>query len=394
MASAIMRFFHACHSCRDAQLNPIYPIVLMVVLNHVSFGGSRILVSLYALELSATPLVIGTLVSLYALVPLFLSVYSGRLSDRLGHRVPMLAGSVALATGLALPFFLHGMPALYASAALVGGGFSFFNIAAQALVGAISKPESRASSFSMLAMGYSVASLAGPLLVGFSVEYAGHARSYLYLALIVLPTVALLAWSGRRYSGTAQAHDGAPRRVVDLIRNRPLLWMFIASGTCVTGWDLFSFYTPIYGKSIGLAPSVIGMIVSVFGAATLVVRTFIPMLTRRFREEQVLAAALCVGAAAFAVFPFCQSVALLMLIAFIAGLGLGCGQPLTMLMTYARSPAGRAGEANGLRQMANNITHLVVPLLFGAVGSAFGMLPVFLTNTAFLFTGAYFSRKR
>jgi hypothetical protein len=35
-----------------------------------------------------------------------------------------------------------------------------------------------------------------------------------------------------------------------------------------------------------------------------------------------------------------------------------------------------------------------VPLLFGAVGSAFGMLPVFLTNTVFLFTGAYFSRKR
>jgi MFS family permease len=366
----------------------------MVVLNHISFNGSRILISLYALELSATPLVIGVLVSLYAFVPLFLSVYSGRMSDRLGHRAPMLAGSAALATGLALPTVWHGMPALYASAALVGGSFSFFNVAAQALVGVISKPETRASSFSVLAMGYSIASLAGPLLVGFSVEYVGFVSTYLFLALIVLPTVALLVWSGKRYSVATMVHDDAPRRVMDLIRNRPLLWMFIASGTCVTGWDLFSFYTPIYGKSIGLAPSVIGMIVAMFGAATLVARTFVPMLTRRFREEQVLAAALCVGALAFAVFPFCQSAALLMLFAFIAGLGLGCGQPLTMMMTYARSPAGRAGEANGLRQMANNITHLVVPVLFGAVGSAFGILPVFLTNTIFLFAGAYVSRKR
>jgi MFS family permease len=366
----------------------------MVVLNHISFGGSRILVSLYALEFSASPLVIGVLVSLYALAPLFLSVYSGRLSDRLGHRIPMLGGSVALAAGLALPYFIGGMPVLYASAALVGGSFSFFNIAAQALVGSISRPEVRAASFSTLAMGYSVSSLSGPLLVGFAVEYAGHANTYLYLALAVLPTVMLLIFSGSRYSTAAPAHDGVPRRAIDLIRNRPLLWMFLASGACVTGWDLFSFYTPIYGKSIGLAPSVIGMIVSVFGAATLVVRIFIPMLTRRMGEERVLAAALCVGALAFAAFPFCESVPLLMLFAFIAGLGVGCGQPLTMMMTYARAPAGRAGEANGLRQMANNITHLAVPVLFGAVGSAFGMLPVFLTNTLFLFAGAYVSRKR
>ncbi len=36
----------------------------------------------------------------------------------------------------------------------------------------------------------------------------------------------------------------------------------------------------------------------------------------------------------------------------------------------------------------------VVPVVFGAVGSAFAMLPVFLTNTFFLFAGAYVSRKR
>jgi predicted MFS family arabinose efflux permease len=178
------------------------------------------------------------------------------------------------------------------------------------------------------------------------------------------------------------------------LRNRPLLWMFIASVACVSGWDLFGFFMPIYGTAVGLSPSNIGLIISTFGAATLVVRLFIPALLRRAPEEHVLAWALGTGAAAFLVLPLCENVPLLMLVAFGAGLGLGCGQPLTMMLSYARAPAGRAGEANGLRQMGNHLTHLVVPLIFGAVGSTLGVAPVFATSAALLAVGAWAARRR
>ena len=93
-------------------------------------------------------------------------------------------------------------------------------------------------------------------------------------------------------------------------------------------------------------------------------------------------------------FRFFDNVTMLILAAFVMGLGLGCGQPLTMMITYNRSPSGRAGEANGLRQMANNVTHMIIPLIFGALGSAIGMGPVFWANSAVLVAGALAAGKR
>ena len=136
------------------------------VLNHVSYMGSRVLLSLYAVDLGATPFMVGILVALYSVMPLALSVYAGRLSDTLGHRLPMLGGSVVAALGMLMPSIFAGQWPLYASATLIGAGFVFFNIAVQALVGLISTPANRAHNFSTISMGYSISSLVGPLVVG------------------------------------------------------------------------------------------------------------------------------------------------------------------------------------------------------------------------------------
>lgn len=42
-----------------------------------------------------------------------------------------------------------------------------------------------------------------------------------------------------------------------------------------------------------------------------------------------------------------------MAVSFVLGLGLGCGAPLSLVLAYNRSPAGRSGEAMGLRQTFN-----------------------------------------
>jgi len=376
-------------------IEPIYFLTTVVVLVHTSFGGSRILLSLYALSLGGTPLIIGLLISVYALTPMFVSVKAGRIADRIGHRLPMLVGTLGLAVGLLLPVVWQGLPALFVSAAIAGAAFSVFNVAAQALVVAMSTVERRAFNFSTLSMGYSVASLVGPLVVGYSVDHAGPVWAYAILSLIlVVPAVAL--GSKRRVPAGANpaGGEGGKRRVMDLLRNRSLLAIFATSGACVTGWDLFTFFMPIYGTRIGLTATMIGTIISAFGVATLVVRIFIPRLTRRYGENTVLAWAMALGAVAFGSLPFFEHPALLMTAAFCMGLGLGCGQPLTMMICYNRSPAGRAGEANGLRQMANNLTHMVVPLVFGALGSAFGMGPVFWLNSLILLSGAFLGSRK
>ena len=48
-----------------------------------------------------------------------------------------------------------------------------------------------------------------------------------------------------------------------------------------------------------------------------------------------------------------------------------------MSLLYATAPAGRAGEAVGVRAVVLNVSHTFLPLLFGGVGAALGMTPVF-----------------
>ena len=97
------------------------------------------------------------------------------------------------------------------------------------------------------------------------------------------------------------------------------------------------------------------------------------------------------GAAVFAVFPFAHNAWLIGVLSFGIGLALGCGQPVTLLMSYNRSPAGRTGEVTGVRMTLNHFTHTTVPVVAGALGSAFGMAPVFVMIAAILAVSGYLS---
>lgn len=76
------------------------------------------------------------------------------------------------------------------------------------------------------------------------------------------------------------------------------------------------------------------------------------------------------------------------------GLGLGCGQPLTITLSYNYSPPGRAGEALGLRLTVNKFTQVLVPVLFGSLGAGFGLYPVFCSCAAMLATGSAINMRR
>lgn len=116
-----------------------------------------------------------------------------------------------------------------------------------------------------------------------------------------------------------------------------------------------------------------------------------PYLLRRFPAERVLAYAFYTGAASFLLVPFFKDGVILGLIAFAFGLGIGCGQPITMMLTFSNSAEGRSGEALGLRMTANHLTRVVGPMLFGWIGSVFGLPPIFWINALMLASGGALS---
>jgi MFS family permease len=374
----------------------LYLLIFITLLNHSVFAGTRVAASLYAIHLGATPFTVGALMALYAVLPMLFAVSMGRWTDRIGARPPMLIGSVAIGTGAILPFLWPGLAALYAASVLIGSGFMMYQVAAQHIVGYIGKPEDRPVNFSLSALGFSISGFLGPMIAGFGIDEIGYTATFAVLAAFPLVPIAVLGLDRLRLP-QPHAHAAPPaagRSVVDLLRHRDLRPVFVTSGLLAAAWDMFTFAIPVYGSSIELSASSIGLVFASFSAATFVIRGLLPSISRRLSAWPLLAASLAIAAGSFLLFPLLESAALLMAVAFFLGLGLGMSQPMVMSLLHNTVPQGRVGEAIGVRMTMVNISQIAIPLSFGALGTALGMLPVFWATALLLSGGSWYAKRR
>jgi MFS family permease len=364
----------------------IYLIVVSCALIHAGFAGAKVALPLHALNLGLEPFTVGVMMALWALCPMMIALYVGKLVDRIGPRAPMIGGTAGVAAAILVPFFFPGIAALYVMVLVVGTAFQFFFVPTQGITGALGGPEDRARNYSLLAVGFSIASFLGPLIAGFSIDYLGFRLAYLMLALPVIAALLLIWVKGGLLPRAAVSAkpEGGKTSSFDLLRNGRLRDAIVASGLISIAWDLYLFYFPIYGHSIGLSASVIGTVISAFALAVFVIRVALPTLTRHWGEFEILLFAIGFAGAVFLLFPLFRDPWLLAAASFLLGLGCGVGQPMSMSLIYSLSPPGRASEGAGLRVMFNHFTHLVVPIAFGGIGTAFGFTPVFVSCSALL----------
>lgn len=377
---------------QEHRLRLLYFVVLLSVLANAALRGSKVLVSLDALELGASAFTIGVIAALFAVFPLLLAVQAGRISDRIGVRRPILLGAVCMSAGLALPALFGGLAALFLCPVLLGLGHVFLHVSTHNAIGSIGDRDERARNFSVFSLGSSVAAFIGPSLAGVAIDTIGYRPAYLALAGCTALAAALALLFPRAMPDRAAEHE-APRgtSTLDLLRDSALRRTLVMSGVTLTAIELFSFYMPIYGRSVGLSASSIGLVLSAYAAAGFAVRLAMHRLARRYTELGVLTGSLFIASAAYGLIPFLSQLPPLVLLAFMLGLGLGCAQPLTIMLTYEHAPKGRSGEALGMRVTVNKVTQIAVPLIFGGLGGAFGVPPVFWANAAFLLAGGAIS---
>jgi predicted MFS family arabinose efflux permease len=372
----------------------IYLVVALSMLNSIGQRGAKVAVSLYALELGAGAGAVGILAALFAVFPLLLAVQAGRLSDRFGVRYPIVLGALTMAGGLTVPLILSGIPWLFLCPALIGLGHIFFHVSIHNLVGSLGADAARTRNFSTFALGSSIAAFIGPSLAGFAIDLAGFRPAFIILAFVAAAP-ALYVLIHRTVIPARVRHEAEEqaKSAFDLLAIPALRRTLIMSGVTLTGIELFSFYLPIYGRSIGLSPSVIGMVLSSYAVAGFIVRTLMHRLAQRYTEVGVLTGSLFVAAIAYFAVPALADGLLLAAAAFALGLALGSAQPLTIILTYNYAPPGRSGEALGMRIMANKVTQIAVPLAFGGFGAALGAAPVFLATGVFLLAAGFISLK-
>ena len=220
------------------------------------------------------------------------------------------------------------------------------------------------------------------------------------LAFVLLGAIpvlsAFLLWRAPVIVREPLAPSGSPSRgIADLLRLPRLRAVLIVSAMVSAGWDLFTFLVPLHGARSGLSATAIGLVAGGFGVGSAVVRVALPWIMRRVPEWRLIGGALVLAGLGYFAFPFCTTVPTMLPLALVLGAVLGCGQPVVMSLLHVTAPPERTGEAVGLRAAITSLGQTILPLAFGAFGTALGMLPLFWAAGALLgFGGGYAARRR
>ena len=369
-------------------------VLLLSAVTFVSLKGGRVLMTLFAIELGAGPFAVGMLFAVYGVVPALLVVHAGRIADRIGNRVMMYVGFAGFACTLALPALFPTLPMLFVASPLIGFTSMIFIVATQNLVGVLSDPATRTRYYSYYALTDSTGNVFGPVLVGFTIDGFGHGATYYVLAVIAAACLVAFHFGRDRIPARSGVMDVGKRGpMTDLLRIPALRNALITNGIVMTGIDLYNVYMPLYTRGIGLSASEIGLIVGAFGAAGFLVRLLIPPFTSRWGEHAMIAVAFVIACVAFVAIPLTQNPWLLGAVSFVLGLGMGCGQPISMVLSFNAAPPGRSAEAIAMRMAVSYGAHVVIPPVFGALGAVMGVAPVFWTCAMLMGGGAALNRR-
>lgn len=369
-------------------MNPLHFVYLLTLLGQSGFRGYRLLLALYALHLGASAFTVGVLLAVYSLMQAAAGWQVGRWTDRAGCYRPMLAGAAVAIGGFCIPFIWQTVAALFGAAVVVGLAYCMVHVAQMNVVGQLGKPDERPRNLADLSLMFSVTNFAGPLLAGFSVEYAGHAAACLWFAAVSAVS-ALAIGLGRRLlpcaGGDTDEQGGSVR---ELLKDRALLKILLVGSLVFAAIDVFQFYMPVYAHGLGLSASVVGVIMACFPAAAFISRICLRGFLKRASPEAILRRSFLIATAAFVTMPFCEGAVALGVLSFVYGFGLCVGQPITLILAYANTASGRTGEVVGIREGVNQITRVAAPVLFGAIGTAAGLIPVFFVGGGLLACGA------
>lgn len=373
-------------------MKPLHFILALTLLGQSGFRGYRLLLTLNALHLGASAFTVGILLAVYSLMQAAAGWQVGKWTDRAGCYSPMLAGALLGIAGFCIPFLWPSVAALFAAAVVVGLAYCMVHVAQMNVVGLMSRPDERARNLADLSLIFSLTNFAGPLIAGFSVDVAGYAAASLWFAAVGAASAGALVLGKRLLPASRADTHSESGSLRDILKDRTLLKILLVGSLVFAAIDVFQFYMPVYAHRLGLPATVIGVIMACFPAAAFISRICLKWFLKHSSPEAILRRSFLIATVAFLAMPFFENALALGVLAFVYGFGLCVGQPITLILAYGNTTNGRTGEVVGIREAVNQITRVIAPVIFGAIGTAAGLLPVFFAGGALLAWGALLLR--
>jgi len=365
-------------------------IALCVTIFFMDATGSSIipLYPIYARSLGASVALIGAIASSTGLTTVLLSIPLGSLSDRLGRKRVMLFGIACSALTPLLYSLasepLHLLPARVIQGIAMGATFNIGFVYVTEIAPEARKGIAQGLFLTSMGLGFTV----GPLVGGFAAQSVGYDLAfYISAGLASCGFVTLLLFVPERRMTVSGPRRSPFEGFRELVGNPRILAAGVANFFNSMIFSTLMIFFPLYGSSIGLNESRVGMGLTVRGLASTVTRIPVGMAMPRLGLLNMMAFGLATSAALIFTIPAFET---LILLSVILGLqGVSYGIYLTSANTYVTevAPEGKEGASMGVFSTFANISGIISPIVLGAVAEAWGIETTFKASSALAAVG-------
>ncbi|AXB48214.1 hypothetical protein A4R43_02025 [Amycolatopsis albispora] len=366
------------------------------MLSQTALNLARPLLSYRTLALDGGGLAIGLVTASYAVLSLLVALPLGRLVDRTGRTAPVLVlGTALLVLGPLALAWSPAVPWVAASAACLGFGHIVFMVGAQGYIASAVPDTGLDRYFGWFTAAVSAGQMFGPLIAGGLLGTGtGAALGRTGLAAVVASVLAACALPAgivlmrRRATGVRPVRAAAPG-VLSMLRSRGMVPGLFVSLALLGAVDLLTAYLPLIAEDRGVAPLVVGGLLALRSAASIVSRLGLGRLARRWRRHTLIVTSAAGSAVALAVVALPAANVPVMAVALVVGgFLLGLGQPLTMTVVVQAVPQHGRNAALALRLWANRLGQVTVPAAAGLVAGPLGAAGALWLAAAVLTTAA------
>lgn len=345
-------------------------LIATLVCVHACMAVTRVTGSLWVLKHGYGEASVGLLLSLFAVAPILLSLWAGRLADRFGFHRPVGIGVLMAGVGALLALAVQQLWAIAIGCLLSGGAVAVAAVAIQREAGLMAgEPGELKRIFSWMALGPALSNALAPVIAGLLIDHVGMTAAFGLATLLPLLAWALAQRVPRHRSEPVSASYREPAAwgLFRLSAFRRLMLVNLVLSAC---WDAHTFVVPVVGHARGLSASSIGIVLGSFAVAASCVRLAIVRFADDIDEISSVRSAMAVAMLTFLAYAWLPGTAGLMVGSALLGTALGSVQPMILAMLHRVTPAERHGQALGLRMLFVNGATVAMPAGFGLLAAA------------------------
>lgn len=333
-----------------------------------------------ALELGVDPGLLGLVVASFSILPVFLALWIGRRTDAGYESHVLLIGVLLmLGSGVGLLLAASTLPALLGWNLILGIGHLMCLLGEQSRL-ASSRALNMDRVFGHYTTATALAQTVAPLILavigGAAIRPDTERLFVAYLVAVCGLLIATCFMVAGRFRAVARAGAPAPTSLRGALATEPgargvLVTSIVLSMMVLCTIDLMQVYLPALAIERGIPTAVVGVLLSLRAAATVISRFGLDRLVRWVGRERLLLVSTGASAVLVALVAAPLPVPWLGVLLVVAGLCLGVGQPLSMSVVTMTVSEGTRGTWMSIRLMGTRLGQTIIPVGVGlfAVGS-------------------------